>query len=97
MKFEHLKYFVEIAHCSSINNAAKNLFVSQPTLTSAIKSLEKDLGFQLRKRSHQSTNASKPLRLRTWTQMVLWLKSEGGWHKNSSGHSKSCHRACFGR
>lgn len=53
MKFEHLKYFVEIAHCSSINKAAKNLFISQPTLTSAIQSLEKDLGFQLLKRSRQ--------------------------------------------
>ena len=53
MKFEHLKYFIEVVQCKSINKAAKKLFVSQPTVTSTIKTLENDLGFPLIERSHK--------------------------------------------
>lgn len=51
MRLEQLKYFVEVALSHSINKAAKNLFISQPALTAAIQSLEKELGFKLLSRS----------------------------------------------
>lgn len=52
MRIEHLKYFCEVAHTKSINEAAKNLFMTQPALTAALNSLERELGFQLLLRSH---------------------------------------------
>lgn len=52
MRIEHLAYFCEIAHSKSINKAAKNLFLTQPALTSALNALEEELGFRLLTRSH---------------------------------------------
>jgi len=52
MRLEHLVYFCEIARCQSINEAAKNLFITQPALTTALNTLEKELGFKLVIRSH---------------------------------------------
>lgn len=51
MRLEYLRYFVEVALSHSINKAAKNLYISQPALTAAIQSLEKELGFALLNRS----------------------------------------------
>ena len=43
MTLQQLKYAIEIAKCGSISEAAKNLFVSQPSLSKAIKELETEL------------------------------------------------------
>ena len=40
MNFTHLKYAVEIANTKSISKAAENLYMGQPNLSRAIKSLE---------------------------------------------------------
>lgn len=53
MKLSQLKYFLEVASCLNITKAAKNLFISQPTLTVSIKNLEKELGIKLFYRSKQ--------------------------------------------
>ena len=42
MTLQQLKYVVTVAECGNITEAAKQLFVSQPTVTSAIHDLEKD-------------------------------------------------------
>lgn len=44
MRLEQLLYFVEVAHSNSISIAAENLYISQPALSRAIKSLEDELG-----------------------------------------------------
>jgi len=41
---QQLKYAVAIADKNSMNEAAKSLFVSQPSLSNAIKELEKEIG-----------------------------------------------------
>lgn len=51
MQLEQFRYANEIAKCGSITQAAKNLFISQPSLTIAIKKLETELGFALFTRS----------------------------------------------
>ncbi len=53
MKLSQLKYFIGVIDCGSINLAAKNLNVSQPTITSAIKELENELGVELFTRNKQ--------------------------------------------
>lgn len=47
MHLNQLRYFIEIAKTNSMRLAAENLFISQPALSSAIRQLEKELGFTL--------------------------------------------------
>lgn len=51
MRLEHFRYIVEIARCKSMSKASKKLFITQPSLSTAIQSLETELGFQIFKRS----------------------------------------------
>ena len=44
MTLTQLHYVITIAETKSFNKAAEKLYVSQPSLTSAIKELEKELG-----------------------------------------------------
>ena len=44
MTLQQLNYVIAISEAGSINRAAERLYVSQPSLTSAIKELEKELG-----------------------------------------------------
>ncbi|QQK06989.1 LysR family transcriptional regulator [Miniphocaeibacter halophilus] len=47
MTLQQLKYIVKVAEKGSINEAAKELFISQPSLSNAIKELEKELQFAI--------------------------------------------------
>ena len=40
MKMKQLEYLIKIAECGSISKAAQELYISQPSLTKAISSLE---------------------------------------------------------
>ena len=46
MTLQQLKYIVAVAKTGTFSEAAKTLFLSQPSLTKAIKELEKEMGFQ---------------------------------------------------
>ncbi len=47
MTLLQLKYFIEAVKFGSISEAAKQLFISQPSLSASIKELESELGFDL--------------------------------------------------
>ena len=47
MKLQTLEYFIALAESRSINEAARRLYVAQPSLTKALQHLEKELGVQL--------------------------------------------------
>ena len=47
MTLQQLNYIITISEIGSINRAAEKLYVSQPSLTSAIKETEKELGIVL--------------------------------------------------
>ncbi len=47
MTLIQLKYVIAVAGQNSLNEAAKMLFISQPSLSSAIRSLEKEIGFDI--------------------------------------------------
>lgn len=47
MTLMQLKYVIAVAGQNSLNEAAKMLFISQPSLSSAIRSLEKEIGFDI--------------------------------------------------
>ena len=50
---QQLHQIITIADCGSMNEAAKRLFISQPTLSTAVKELEKELGITLFARSNR--------------------------------------------
>ena len=47
MNLEQLQYICAIYETGSINQAAKHLFVSQPSISSSIRKLEQELGFDI--------------------------------------------------
>lgn len=47
MKMKQLEYLLKIVQCGSISRAAQELFVSQPTLTKSVLSLEEEYGVKL--------------------------------------------------
>ncbi len=51
MRIEQLEYLEAIVKTGSINEAAKNLYLTQPSLSNAIKELEKEVGVQILLRS----------------------------------------------
>ena len=51
MTLMQLKYAITVAGESSLNEAAKKLFISQPSLSTAIKALETEIGIEVFKRS----------------------------------------------
>lgn len=59
MTLQQLKYVLEVARCGSINEASKNLFISQPSLSNAIKDLEKELHITIFNRTNKGIIISK--------------------------------------
>lgn len=47
MNLYHLRYFVTLAHLEHYTKAAEILAITQPSLSHAIASLEKELGVKL--------------------------------------------------
>lgn len=53
MKIEQLRYIVEISKTGSINQAASNLYLSQPNLSMSIRTLEDEIGCVLIRRTNR--------------------------------------------
>ncbi len=53
MRLEHFLYVVEIAEHRSLSKAARNLYITQPSLSVSLQNLENELGFQVFERSHK--------------------------------------------
>lgn len=51
MRIQQLEYLEKIVEASSINEAAKRLFLTQPSLSNAVKELENEMGIQIFQRS----------------------------------------------
>ncbi|MEJ8302795.1 LysR family transcriptional regulator [Saccharibacillus sacchari] len=58
MTLQQLRYAIEVAGCGSINEAAKRLFISQPSLSNAIKDLEQELGITIFDRTNRGITLS---------------------------------------
>lgn len=58
MTLQQLKYVICIARHGTISAAAKQLFISQPSLTEAVKDLEKELGITIFLRNNRGVELS---------------------------------------
>ena len=53
MTLTQLQYAITVANANSMNEAAKELFISQPSLSASIKDLEEEIGVELFRRSNR--------------------------------------------
>jgi len=51
MTLQQIRYAISVADSSSMNEAAKQLFISQPSLSGSIKDLETEIGLEIFKRT----------------------------------------------
>ena len=56
MRIQQLEYLEAVIETGSINEAAKRLYLTQPSLSSAIKDLEKEMGITILQRSNTGTS-----------------------------------------
>jgi DNA-binding transcriptional LysR family regulator len=47
MTLQQLKYIIKVVECGSITEAAKQLLYTQPSLSTAVKELENELGIEI--------------------------------------------------
>ena len=47
MRIKQLEYLEAVIETGSINEAAKRLYLTQPSLSSAIKDLEREMGIEI--------------------------------------------------
>ena len=53
MKLQQLVYTVNVAECGSVTEAARRLYVSQPSVTSSIRDLEREMGVHIFDRTNK--------------------------------------------
>lgn len=58
MTLQQLKYVITIAKIGTLSGAAKELFVSQPSLTKSVKELEKEMGISIFDRTNKGIAVS---------------------------------------
>ncbi|TNJ64434.1 LysR family transcriptional regulator [Paenibacillus hemerocallicola] len=59
MTLQQLKYVIEVAARGSMNEAAKRLFISQPSLSNAIRELEEEIHVTIFERTNKGISLSK--------------------------------------
>ena len=59
MNLDHLRYFVKLAETRHYTNAARQLCISQPSLSHAIRQLEEELGLPLFEKSGRNTRLTR--------------------------------------
>jgi len=59
MTLQQLKYLVTVAECGNITEAAERLFISQPSLTTAVHNLEKEMGVTAFIRSNKGVTVTR--------------------------------------
>ena len=58
MTLAQLRYAITVAGASSMNEAARKLFISQPSLSATIKELEEEVGVELFKRTNRGISVT---------------------------------------
>lgn len=59
MTLQQLKYAVTVAECGTISAAAEKLFISQPSLTTALRELESEMGVTIFSRTNRGVIVSR--------------------------------------
>ena len=76
MTLTQMNYIITISETGSLNKAAEALYISQPSLTNAVKELEKELGIIIFNRSGRGVTLTND-----WTEFMMYA-SDGRSYKN---------------
>ena len=74
MTLQQLRYVVTIAEIGTISKAAEELFVSQPSLTKALKELEKEMQITIFDRTNKGIHVSREERSSLDMQDRYWSR-----------------------
>lgn len=58
MTLNQLNYVITVADCRSMNEAARSLFISQPSLSAAVKELEREIGIEIFRRNNRGISVT---------------------------------------
>lgn len=58
MTLTQLRYAITVASAKSLNEAARSLFISQPSLSTAVKELEEEIGIELFRRTNRGISVT---------------------------------------
>lgn len=101
MTLQQLKYLVMVAECGNITEAAEKLFISQPSLTTAIHNLEKEMGVIAFLRSNKGVTVTREgEELLSYARMLLEQADNmkehfGGGDRRAPKFSVSCQHYSF--
>lgn len=73
MTLQQLKYVITISETGSMNKAAEQLYVSQPSLTSSVQELEKEIGIKIFNRSGRGVTLTND-----GTEFILYARQVCG-------------------
>lgn len=73
MTLQQLKYAITISETGSLNKAAEALYISQPSLTTAIRELEKEIGIRIFNRSGRGVTLTND-----GTEFILYARQVYG-------------------
>ena len=59
MRLQQLHYIIKVVECGSMNVAAKQLFITQPSLSNAVKDLENEMGITIFNRNPKGITLTK--------------------------------------
>ena len=59
MNLEQFRYIKEVSQCRSISKAAKQLFLTQPTISNAIHNFEEEVGYKVFRRGNQGVELTE--------------------------------------
>ena len=101
MTLQQLNYIITISETGSINKAAERLYVSQPSLTSAIKELERELGIVLFNRSGKGVTLTAdgmdflPYARQVYGQYLVLMEKYGRGGERRQKFGVSCQHYSF--
>ncbi len=58
MTLNQLHYVITVADCRSMNEASRSLFISQPSLSAAVKELEREIGIEIFRRNNRGISVT---------------------------------------
>lgn len=79
MNIQQLRYVVAIANSGTFREAAEKMYVSQPSLSIAVRDLEKELGFKVFRRTSSGTFLTRrgmefTRELKNWSKDLMSFK-----------------------
>ena len=77
MRIQQLHYIIKIVETGSMNEAAKQLFITQPSLSNAVRDLEREMGIDIFIRNPKGITLTKDgveflSYARQWNKRISW-------------------------